>query len=173
MTGTKTQHGSPSRYKYGCRCDECREAHSAAHLAYIRRRRALPPVNTCTTADCERDIAARGLCSMHYKRWVRANGRDTAPSSRWTDGRRNNYHLRRARLAGATNGDKVILGDVIKRDGTNCAGCGEPVDLSLTWPHRMSKSLDHIVPVSKGGRHEIDNAALMHFACNASKGARV
>jgi 5-methylcytosine-specific restriction endonuclease McrA len=75
-------------------------------------------------------------------------------------------------MAGARNGDIVLLSQVIERDGTNCAGCGLAVDLTLKHPHRMSKSLDHVVPISKGGTHTLDNAALMHFACNASKGNR-
>jgi 5-methylcytosine-specific restriction endonuclease McrA len=41
-----------------------------------------------------------------------------------------------------------------------CAYCGKKVKLTL----------DHIVPVSKGGRHEIDNAVPACASCNSSKG---
>ncbi len=44
-----------------------------------------------------------------------------------------------------------------------CAKCGNPV----TW---NEFTVDHIRPHSKGGRTKLDNAALMHHRCNASKG---
>jgi hypothetical protein len=33
------EHGTRYRYVLGCRCDECRAANSADHLAYTHRRR--------------------------------------------------------------------------------------------------------------------------------------
>jgi 5-methylcytosine-specific restriction endonuclease McrA len=32
---------------------------------------------------------------------------------------------------------------------------------------------DHIVPVSKGGKHTWDNAQLAHFECNTKKNAKL
>lgn len=64
-----------------------------------------------------------------------------------------------------------MLTDIITRDGTNCRGCGHPVDLTLTWPHPQSKSIDHTHPLSKGGTHSLANTQLMHLQCNAHKGA--
>ena len=61
----------------------------------------------------------------------------------------------------------------IERDGLTCRGCGKPVDLNIQWPDRMSKSIDHIIPISRGGDHTLTNAALMHLGCNSSKGARI
>ena len=34
-------------------------------------------------------------------------------------------------------------------------------------------TLDHVVPVSLGGHHSMDNAVLACLACNKRKGARV
>lgn len=34
-------------------------------------------------------------------------------------------------------------------------------------------SVDHIVPLAKGGLHSWDNVQLAHFKCNTLKGARV
>lgn len=51
-----------------------------------------------------------------------------------------------------------------------CAICGRPVDMSLKWPHPMSKSIDHIIPISKGGHpSDLDNLQLAHFCCNRQK----
>lgn len=60
-----------------------------------------------------------------------------------------------------------------ERDGTDCGVCGEPVDLSLKWPLRMSPSVDHIIPVSLGGTDDGDNLRLAHLSCNCARGNRM
>lgn len=53
---------------------------------------------------------------------------------------------------------------------TICALCGKPVDFSLKAPHPMSATVDHIIPVSKGGHpSDIDNLQLAHRCCNRQK----
>lgn len=63
--------------------------------------------------------------------------------------------------------------DVFERDGWVCGICGGDVDRDLVWPDHMSASLDHIVPVSKGGTHTLDNVQCSHFICNSLKQAEV
>lgn len=62
---------------------------------------------------------------------------------------------------------------VIERDGTVCALCSKPIDMSLTWPHKMSFSIDHVIPWSLGGSHDPDNLQPAHLLCNATKQDRV
>ena len=51
-----------------------------------------------------------------------------------------------------------------------CGICGLPVDKTLRWPDPMSKTIDHIVPISKGGHpSDISNLQLAHFICNRQK----
>ena len=51
-----------------------------------------------------------------------------------------------------------------------CGICGKPVDKSIKWPNPMSPTIDHIIPVSKGGHpSDIDNLQLAHFCCNRAK----
>jgi len=59
------------------------------------------------------------------------------------------------------------------RDGTTCGLCGRPVDLSLkrNTDGVMCASVDHIVPVSKGGTNDPSNLQLAHLACNQAKAA--
>ena len=112
-------------------------------------------------------------CTAHGKaRWnrlARADGR-VAPRG---DRERDNDHRRRARMRGARNGGSVFLSDILSRDGNRCGLCGQPVDLTLAYPHPLSRSVDHIVPLSRGGEHEASNCQLAHLRCNLSKGAKV
>lgn len=55
-----------------------------------------------------------------------------------------------------------------------CAICGQPVDKSLKWPHPLCPTVDHIIPVDKGGHpSDINNMQLAHFTCNRRKWDRV
>lgn len=60
--------------------------------------------------------------------------------------------------------------DVYERDKWICALCGLIVDKSLFGTkHPMGPSLDHVIPVSKGGKHTLDNLQLAHISCNGKK----
>lgn len=51
-----------------------------------------------------------------------------------------------------------------------CAICGRPVDFSLKFPHPLSATVDHIVPIDKGGHpSDLANLQLAHFCCNRQK----
>lgn len=63
--------------------------------------------------------------------------------------------------------------EIFERDGWVCQLCGSDVDQALRWPHSFSASLDHIIPVSKGGDHIRANVQLAHLRCNISKSDKV
>ena len=55
-----------------------------------------------------------------------------------------------------------------------CGICGKPVDKSLRYPHPLSPTIDHIIPIIKGGHpSEMDNLQLAHFTCNRAKSDRL
>lgn len=55
-----------------------------------------------------------------------------------------------------------------------CGICGQPVDFSLKWPDPMAKTIDHIIPVAKGGHpSDINNLQLAHFTCNRQKSDKI
>ena len=57
---------------------------------------------------------------------------------------------------------------------TVCGICGRAVDFSVKYPHPLSPTVDHIIPVSKGGHpSDIDNLQLAHFMCNRWKYDRI
>lgn len=55
-----------------------------------------------------------------------------------------------------------------------CGICGRPVDKTLKYPHPLSKCIDHIIPVAKGGHpSDIANLQLAHWTCNRQKSDKI
>lgn len=55
-----------------------------------------------------------------------------------------------------------------------CGICGRPVDMSLKFPDPMSRCIDHIVPISRGGHPSaMSNLQLAHLVCNRAKSDRL
>lgn len=51
-----------------------------------------------------------------------------------------------------------------------CGICGQPVDKSIKAPDPMSPTIDHIIPIDKGGHpSDINNLQLAHWTCNRQK----
>lgn len=50
-----------------------------------------------------------------------------------------------------------------------CWLCGEPVDMSLPYTHPRAFTLDHVVPIDRGG-HVLGETRPAHRACNSSRG---
>jgi len=63
--------------------------------------------------------------------------------------------------------------EIFERDGWRCGLCGHKVNPQVKYPHPRSASLDHIVPLSKGGDHARANTQLACLVCNISKQANV
>lgn len=61
---------------------------------------------------------------------------------------------------------------VFSRDKGCCGICGLKTDRAKAVPHPLAPTLDHVLPVSKGGRHEMDNVRIAHFSCNSKRGNR-
>lgn len=162
-------NGKPAK-----RCsDECRRAHSAkrarvarASGAWIDRRPNRGPWSGAKTCRyCGDDFEARSPKSeVCYAQ--------KCQSRRNADRCRPFTAERRARKRDAVS-ERFDPRDVFARDGWICGLCGESVDPALTWPAPKSASLDHVVPLSRGGDHTLANTQLAHLTCNTAKGARV
>lgn len=61
---------------------------------------------------------------------------------------------------------------IFERDGWVCQICGQKINKRLEYPHPRSKSIDHIIPLSKGGADAPINIQAAHLRCNLSKQAR-
>ncbi|MFI2084333.1 HNH endonuclease signature motif containing protein [Streptomyces rubiginosohelvolus] len=62
----------------------------------------------------------------------------------------------------------------VKALGDPCARCGQPIDPTLNARSGWSFTLDHIVPLSRGGSLlDPANARSMHRRCNSARGNRL
>lgn len=80
-----------------------------------------------------------------------------------------NRARRRNRQASERQGFRsaICWNDVVRRCRNQCGICGFPI---LTHAGRdWSASLDHIVPLARGGLHRQDNVQLAHLTCNSIK----
>ena len=50
-----------------------------------------------------------------------------------------------------------------------CFLCGTPMDRQYTYPDPRLPSLEHIIPLSRGGTHTYDNLTYTHLQCNNRK----
>jgi 5-methylcytosine-specific restriction endonuclease McrA len=67
--------------------------------------------------------------------------------------------------------ERVTIEYLLQRDHSRCGICGQKISAKYEWPHRRSASIDHIVPVSKGGAHVKANLRPAHLECNQDKAA--
>lgn len=65
-----------------------------------------------------------------------------------------------------------LISQIVRRDGDcRCWVCGEPIDRSSEDPRAPDAiSLDHQVPVSRGGVDALSNLKLAHVRCNRARG---
>lgn len=149
---------------------EYRERHAAETGAYKRRWRQ----------DNAEDIAAKNKAWREANRArvrvVKAAYYDRAPEvakervRAWCAANPERVlelrNRRRARVLGNTVGtvDIEVLWTGI------CGICEGPLDRTLRRPDLMSKSLDHIIPLARGGTHSQDNLQWTHLVCNLRKG---
>ena len=92
--------------------------------------------------------------------------------------RRNNPEKLRIRcrkfraLKRGNNHEQYTDADIFGRDGWICGICGRKINKRLKRPNPLSKSIDHIIPTSKGGADAPINLQAAHLRCNKIKSAQ-
>jgi hypothetical protein len=132
-------------------CDGCRQEFPLARKGYSRRR-------------C--DPCAELLRKAHSRAWIKARPELQRANSRECKRRR---RLQRRAVAFERFTDR----EVFDRDNWTCGLCGDPVDRTLRFPNLMAASLDHQVPLNRGGAHTRANTRCTHFLCNSRKSDRL
>jgi 5-methylcytosine-specific restriction endonuclease McrA len=61
---------------------------------------------------------------------------------------------------------KARVAKVRARDGDNCWQCGNPMRFGAPYNVGKAATVEHHVPLSKGGTWALDNLRLCHVGCN-------
>jgi 5-methylcytosine-specific restriction endonuclease McrA len=156
----------PRRYaKSECSFPGCVRPHSAhglcdGHNIQRRKGKELTPLRRreagrrCEIPECANPHLSRGMCMQHYNRWHWDSTVGKAT-------RKTALMRRRARLLDA-DVRHVTVKDLRKILAKPCTLCGA-----------QSTQVDHIIPLSKGGRHSVGNLQGLCASCNSKKRARL
>lgn len=120
------------------------------------------PLEPGQCIDCQGALppgsrADRQYCPPCYRDRLLADSRDRK-------------HRRRA-ITRAADAERIDSREIYERDGWRCGLCRRKVNAKLKHPNLRSASLDHIVPLARGGRHVRTNVHLAHLGCNLAKNA--
>lgn len=105
--------------------------------------------------------ANKGKCKACIKKITRK------PSKK----KKTSDHIERAKKKGVVY-EKINIESIYKRDGYKCTSCSCVVVKSKTYQSNQA-TIDHVIPISKGGSHTIDNVVTMCMSCNAKKSNRL
>lgn len=64
---------------------------------------------------------------------------------------------------------RLAADEVVRTYGSNCHICEQPIDPSLPRTSKLGLTVDHVIPLSKGGPDTIDNLRPAHWSCNNRK----
>ena len=103
--------------------------------------------------------ANKEKCAVTYAKWKREN--PDVIKDHWADtGKRKRALLKSVKV------EIFKAEEIYERDGWICQLCRKKVNKKLRFPDPLSRSLDHIIPLSLGGTHERKNVQLTHYKCN-------
>lgn len=146
-------------------CQRCRApffGHKAAVYCSGACRQVYEPVGSktvvCTTCNKPFQSSA-GRNPTRCKRCIRRAASKVAKKKYGKEFRK------KARVLGVPY-EPVNRLKVFERDGYKCGICGRKTKKGKKVPHPRAPTLDHIVPMAKGGGHLYSNVQCACFACN-------
>jgi hypothetical protein len=153
---------------------ECR--YNSRYLTKSRKAASLRPVYYCKHCGKQIENAGRpdkiSYCSRECYHMHRS-GKMPKPLGYDPKRSRHDADTRRREREGTKGTPVYIRRMVAERDNWVCQLCGLPVDASLRFPNRMSATVDHVVPLAKGGSKDIANLQCAHLGCNSRKKDRI
>lgn len=84
-------------------------------------------------------------------------------------------HLRKSRKKETKNERGISKKSLMRKHGTQCYYCGKEMDFSvgIGWNfHRDMATIEHLIPLARGGEHTFENTVLACRHCNLSKSAK-
>lgn len=148
------EHGTRTMYvHYKCRCDACCKAE---HEQYLKRASKRVRTNS---------------------KWGETVSEVSAKAERQKIYNRNRYEVY---VKTASYRKRIKWQDLYQTQGKNCAICGKQTNPNDVWEKNGRKlfgrdypTVDHIIPLHKGGKDTIDNVQLLCKRCNSAKGDKI
>lgn len=153
------EHGTRTMYvHYGCRCDACCKAE---HEQYLKRKEA------------------QQRKRLHSKWGDNSDNPEGLPRKRISQRAHNARRWKEFREGQSTHTRPIAWTQIADSFGMKCAICGCTVDPNDTWTNekghrcygRMYPTVDHIIPLRRGGADVLGNVQLACKHCNSVKGA--
>ncbi|WP_350494496.1 HNH endonuclease [Mycobacterium intracellulare] len=120
-------------------------------------------------------VFTSGACRI-CKRWFISRFRDvTCSTDCWVQYQRHREADRKQRRAARKRDafvSNVSRKQVFESDGYRCHLCGRMTDRTKKAPHPKAPTIDHLIPLAAGGKHEPTNCRTAHFMCNSLKSDR-
>lgn len=120
------------------------------------------PKSMCRDCERIRNVAWREANGTYWQEWQKDNAQLVRDASN-----------RRRAAKFSREHEKIDRDVVFERDAYECKLCYKPLDMEAKFPHPLSPTLDHIIPINKGGHHLYVNLQAAHFRCNTAKGDRI
>ena len=120
--------------------------------------------------------ANRQTETARVRRWLKTpRGKETSARSNRTWKLNNpdrvaSYVLRRMQAEEEGGATTELIEEMWNNGDKTCYLCGIAIDITAHFLAATSRTIDHIIPISRGGKHELDNLAFACRKCNLRKG---
>ena len=153
-------------------CRYTSEGH-AARMAALAAEGQSPKLNrfrrkmerAASGSPASKRVFIQGRCSWCEEQFC-------APMGKWCSSKCKLAEKNALRHPERFNPTPRLRREVYERDGWVCGLCAFPIDRDLSWPHKWSASLDHIIPQSRMliPDHSASNLRAVHLQCNSMRG---
>ena len=188
--GCTMRYAASSLFRHNVNCKQCKEIAKQEKTHEIeaqreadRKAKAEAAAERKRIQEQERAARMREVsCTVCGTLFSTTNPRRFTCSSECSRKRANTLSSRKhdKRIAKDKRIDKIELLSLYKRDGGICHICGKQCNLddytvtdAAVIAGNWYPSIDHIVPVSKGGADSWDNVKLAHRICNSLRGNKI
>lgn len=87
-------------------------------------------------------------------------------SKRWRVRKKEYHRLRGRRL-------QRLIREICERDHWVCHICSNPIESSIAVRRAESPTVDHVIPLARGGTDDVANLKAAHWLCNMRKGTKI
>jgi 5-methylcytosine-specific restriction endonuclease McrA len=85
------------------------------------------------------------------------------------DAQRARYRIKTVKRQKVVNPSRLSADRVLQTYGADCSICGQTINLDIPRTSKMGLTVDHLVPLSRGGSDDIENLRPAHWICNIKK----